>query len=244
MRNFKLLLEYDGTDFHGWQRQPGLRTVQGALEEAAERVFREKLQVHGAGRTDAGVHALGQVCNLLVDTAWEPMEVGGALAALMPEDVRIRRVDEADRAFHARFSATARRYTYFLRTEPTAVWRRFAHVVTYPLDLDAMRSAAGGLIGERDFASFTPVRSDGVPTACDLKEIALEKKEDVISISLRADHFLHHMVRVVVGTLIEVGRGKIAPEHIETILGKKDRRAAGPTVPPNGLFLVAVEYGG
>ena len=243
MRNFKLLVEYDGTDFHGWQRQPGLRTVQGVLEDAAESVFREKVQVQGAGRTDAGVHALGQVCNFIVDTRWEAREVGGALASRMPEDIRIRRAEDADAAFHARFSATARRYAYFMRTEPTAIWRRFAHVVTYPLDLEAMRMAAGRLIGEKDFASFTPVRSDDVPTVCDLKEITVESKDDVVSISVRADHFLHNMVRVIVGTLIEVGRGRITPEHIDSILCKRDRRAAGPTVPPNGLFLVAVEYG-
>jgi tRNA pseudouridine38-40 synthase len=162
----------------------------------------------------------------------------------MPEDIRIRRAEDADAAFHARFSATARRYSYYMRTEPTAIWRRFAHVVTFPLDLEAMRSAAGRLIGEKDFTSFTPIRSNDVPTVCDLKDIAVESKDDVVSISVCADHFLHNMVRVIVGTLIEVGRGRMAPEHIDTILCKRDRRAAGPTAPPNGLFLVAVEYGG
>ncbi len=244
MRNFKLIVEYDGTDFHGWQKQPGLRTVQGVLEDAVETTFRQPVPVYGAGRTDAGVHAAGQVCNFVVDTAWTPRDVGGALASILPEDIQIRRADEVDLGFHARFSATGRRYVYYLRTEPTAIWRRFAHVVTYPLNLDAMRAAAERLIGERDFASFTPIRSAGVPTRCDLRELTIHEEDDVIAVTLRADHFLHHMVRVIVGTLIEVGRGRLSPEHMETILCKKHRNAAGPTVPPNGLFLTVVEYDG
>jgi tRNA pseudouridine38-40 synthase len=244
MRNFKLIVEYDGTDFHGWQKQPGLRTVQGTLEAAVEAALRQSVPVQGAGRTDAGVHAVGQVCNFLVDTAWTPVGVGGAVSSLLPEDIRIHRVDEVDPGFHARFSATGRRYTYYLRTEPTAIWRRFAHVVTYALDLDAMRVAAGHLLGEKDFASFTPVRSTDVPTVCDLREITLQRKDDVIAVTLFADRFLHHMVRVIVGTLIEVGRGRMAPEHMEHVLCRKDRNAAGPTIPPNGLFLMEVEYAG
>jgi tRNA pseudouridine38-40 synthase len=242
MRNFKLLIEYDGTDFHGWQRQPGLRTVQGVLEDAVEKTLRERPAVHGAGRTDAGVHATGQVGNFVVDTPRTPREVGGALASLLPEDIRVRRVDEVDLEFHARFSATGRRYVYYLRTEPTAIWRRFAHVVTYPLDVEAMRIAAERLIGEKDFASFTPIRATDIPTVCELRELAVHEKEDVITLTFRADHFLHHMVRVIVGTLIEVGRGKFSPEHVEAILCKRDRTAAGPTIPPNGLFLADVEY--
>ena len=244
MRNFKLLTEYDGTDFHGWQKQPGLRTVQGVLEGAVENIFRQPVAVHGAGRTDAGVHATGQACNFVVDTPRAPKEVGGALASLLPEDIRVHRVDEVDLQFHARFSATGRRYVYYLRTEPTAIWRRFAHVVTYPLDIEAMRAAAEHLIGEKDFASFTPVRFTDIPTVCDLRELDIQQKDDVITITFRADHFLHHMVRVIVGTLIEVGRGKLSAERIGSILCRKDRTAAGPTIPPNGLFLADVEYGG
>lgn len=244
MRNFKLIVEYDGTDFHGWQRQPGLRTVQGALEAAVEAALGQGAPVQGAGRTDAGVHAVGQVCNFVVDTGWAAAGVGGAVASLLPEDIRIHRVDEVGLGFHARFSATGRRYAYYLRTEPTAIWRRFAHVVTYPLDLDAMRAAADRLIGEKDFASFTPVRSTDVPTVCDLRDLTIQRKDDVIALTLRADHFLHHMVRVIVGTLIEVGRGRLPPERMEDVLCRKDRNAAGPTVPPNGLFLMEVEYGG
>lgn len=244
MKNFKIHLEYDGTDFHGWQRQPGLRTIQGTVEDVLEQVLRERVAVNGAGRTDAGVHAIGQVCNFTADTPRIPREIGGALASLLPEDIQVHLVEEADPGFHARFSATGRRYVYYIRTEPSAIWRRYAHVVSFDLDLDAMRDAATRLAGERDFAAFTPIRSTDVPTVCDLREISIENKDEVIAVTLRADHFLHHMVRVVVGTLLEIGRGRMAPERIETILCKKDRTAAGPTVPPNGLFLVEVEYGG
>lgn len=243
MRNFKLIVEYDGTDFHGWQRQPGLRTVQGTLEEIVSAVFRQAISVAGAGRTDAGVHALGQVCSFTAETAWQPKQVGGAVSSRLPEDMRIHRTEEVGLDFHARFSATGRRYRYCLRTEPTAVWRRFAHVVPYALDLDGMRRAGEALVGEKDFSSFTPVRSAGAPTVCRLRELAIAEEDDVIRVDLRADHFLHHMVRVIAGTLVEVGRGRLRPEHMAAVLCRRNRVAAGPTLPPNGLFLMEVEYG-
>ncbi|UCG51483.1 MAG: tRNA pseudouridine(38-40) synthase TruA [Candidatus Latescibacterota bacterium] len=243
MRNFKIRVEYDGTGFHGWQKQPGLRTVQGLMEDAVATIFGRHVPVHGAGRTDAGVHAIGQVCNFVVETSYSPVQVGRALSGVLPEDIQIRRVDEVDLEFHARFDACRRRYVYYLRTEPTAIGRRFAHVVTYPLDVERMRAAAQSLVGEKDFTSFTPTRSSDVPTVCDVRSVDIKQKDDVISIEILADHFLHHMVRVIVGTLIEVGRGRVSPEHMETILCRKDRAAAGPTVPPNGLFLVDVCYG-
>lgn len=242
MRNFKLILEYDGTDFHGWQKQPGLRTVQGVLEAAASEVFERSVQVNGAGRTDAGVHALGQVSNLVVDTAMTPEQIGKALATKLPEDVQAYHVEEVDLKFHARFSAKSRRYAYYLRTEPTAIWRRFAYVVNYPVDVPRMRTAASLILGEHDFISFTPTRSSGVPTHCNVLKADVRQDDEIISVTLEADHFLHNMVRVVVGTLIEVGRGKIPPERMTEILCTKDRAAAGRTIPPNGLFLIHVAY--
>lgn len=242
MRNFKLILEYDGTDFHGWQKQPGLRTVQGVLEEAVTEIFGRGVQVNGAGRTDAGVHALGQVSNLVVDTTMTPEQIGKAIASKLPEDVQVYHVEEVDLKFHARFSARSRRYAYYLRTEPTAIWRRFAYVVNYPVDLERMKSAAELLVGEQDFASFTPTRSAGVPTHCHIFKANVRQDDEIISVTLEADHFLHNMVRVVVGTLIEVGRGRIPPEQIRRILSTRDRTTAGPTVPPNGLFLIHVSY--
>ncbi|MFQ5510720.1 MAG: tRNA pseudouridine(38-40) synthase TruA [Candidatus Krumholzibacteriia bacterium] len=243
MRNFKMLVEYDGTDFHGWQRQPNLRTVQGTMEEALEAILGTAVQVNGAGRTDTGVHALGQTCSTVLDTALTPARLRGAIGSKLPEDIQVYRVSDVDMKFHARFSARSRRYSYYLRTEPTAIWRRFAYVVTTPLNVDDMQAAAAHLMGERDFTSFTPSRSTGVPAICDVRAAEVERHDEVISITLEADHFLHHMVRVIVGTLIEVGRGKYPPEHLEDILCRRDRTAAGPTIPPNGLFLTGVRYG-
>jgi tRNA pseudouridine38-40 synthase len=242
MRNFKLVLEYDGTDFHGWQRQPGLRTVQGALEEAIAGIYGKDVQVNGAGRTDAGVHALGQVANFVADTGMTSQQIGRAIGAELPEDIQVYKVDEVAMDFHSRFSARRRRYVYYLRTEPTAIWRRFAYVVTVPLDIDKMKQGAGYLIGEKDFKSFTPTRTDDVPTHCNVLAVKLEQHDEIVSIDVTADHFLHNMVRVIVGTLIEVGRGRFQSEHVEEILRKKDRAAAGPTIPANGLFLMEVVY--
>lgn len=242
MRHFKVKVEYDGTEFHGWQKQPGQRTVQGLIEDAVESVLLERVTIYGAGRTDAGVHALGQVFHFGVETARTPRQIGGALSSRLPEDIQIREVEEVDSDFHARFSATGRRYVYYLRTEPSAIWRRYAHVVTFKLDIEAMRRAAAYLVGQKDFTSFTPSRWTGVPPTCDLRELSVDEKDGIIAITVRADHFLHNMVRAIVGTLIEVGRGKWQPEHMEAILCKKDRGAAGRTIPPNGLFLVEVEY--
>ena len=244
MRNFKLVLEYDGTDFHGWQRQPGLRTVQGVLEEAVEAIVGKNVPVYGAGRTDAGVHALGQVANVTVNTRLSPVELGKAIASKLPEDVHVYLVEEVDRKFHARFSATSRRYVYYIRTEPTAIWRRVAHVVTHPLDIESMKAAASELLGEKDFTSFTPTRSLDVPPVCNVLRADVEQVDEIVSVTLAADHFLHHMVRVVTGTLLDIGRGKHPPEHMHDVLCRKDRAAAGPTIPPNGLFLVEVTFNG
>ena len=242
MRNFKLTLEYDGTDFHGWQKQPGLRTVQGVLDDAIAEIFGRNVQVNGAGRTDAGVHALGQVANFVGDTRMTAEQIGKALSTKLPEDIQVYRVREVDLDFHARFSAKSRRYTYYLRTEPTAIWRRFAYVVTTPLDIEAMAAGASQLMGENDFTSFTPTRPPGGATRCRLIKANVIQDDEIISVEIEADHFLHNMVRVIVGTLIEIGRGRFSPEHMAEILRKKDRAAAGPTIPPNGLFLMEVVY--
>ena len=242
MRNFRLLVEYDGTDFHGWQKQPQLRTVQGSLEEAVGDIFGKPVPVNGAGRTDAGVHATGQVANFVMDTHMTAEQVGRALSSKLPEDIQVYKVEDVDMNFHARFSATTRRYAYYLRTEPTAIWRRFAYVVTTPLDVDAMSDAANRIVGEHDFTSFTPSRSNDVPTLCNILKSEVAREDDFITFEGEADHFLQHMVRVLVGTLVEIGRGRLPAERIDEILVKRNRGAAGPTIPPNGLFLVRVSY--
>lgn len=241
-KKFKLIVEYDGTDFYGWQRQPKFRTVQGEIEDVLERILGEKVIVYGAGRTDRGVHASGQVCHFSSTTKLEPRQLRGALAANLSEDVGVRGIWEVARDFHARFDALERRYSYFIRTSYSALWRRYFHFIDYEPDLPAMREAAGHLLGERDFSSFTPEAEKEKPTVCRLNSLSIFRKGKVIIFNLSADHFLYKMVRTMVGTLLEVGRGRITPEHIAEIIGRKDRRASGPTLPAKGLFLTEVVY--
>ena len=242
MKNIKFIVEYDGTDFHGWQRQQGLRTVQGEIERAIERFHGRTVTIQGAGRTDAGVHAWGQVCNFNIETDLPVERIKKAVASNLPPDIVLRLAEEAPADFNARFSAVGRSYIYYIRSEPTALWRRFFHVVHFSVDPAAMREAARFLLGDHDFASFTPVKSQDRPTRCRLSGLDIHQQDGISSFTLEADHFLHHMVRVMVGTLLEVGRGNIPPERIEEILSIKSREAAGPTLPPNGLFLLQVKY--
>jgi tRNA pseudouridine38-40 synthase len=243
MRNIRLLLEYDGTGFHGWQRQKDVRSVQGEVEAAIERIFHQACDVFGAGRTDTGVHAIGYVCNFHVDTEMPARRMLPALQAHLPGDVAVKRVEDAPAAFHARFDALSRRYAYHVATEPTALWRHCRLQTRFCLDAAAMDRAARHLRGEHDFTSFTPATNDANPV-CNVMEVGVGGGEGLVKVEIEANRFLHHMVRVITGTLMEVGRGQLSPEQIPVILGKKDRTAAGPTAPPTGLVLVAVRYPG
>jgi tRNA pseudouridine38-40 synthase len=241
MRNIRLELEYDGTDFAGWQRQPGARTVQGTLESAITTVLRLPAGVWGCARTDAGVHARGYVANFHSETDVTPARLVSALNGVLPEDVVVVGVAEAPADFHARFSARARRYVYHIATRPTAVWRRFAFQTHHALDVDLMARGAQHLVGERDFTSFTALANQANPL-CELREVTVAREEELITLTVESNRFLYHMVRVIAGTLMEVGRGRIAPERVSDILRKRDRRAAGPTAAAVGLMLVAVRY--
>jgi tRNA pseudouridine38-40 synthase len=243
VRNLRLQIEYDGTRFHGWQRQPGQRTVQGVLEDAVRAVFAVSADVIGAGRTDTGVHALDYPCNVAVDTALSTERIAAALTAHLPDDVVIHTVADAPDDFHARFDAVSRRYAYHMSTQPTALWRHVYHTPRFVLDAEAMARAAVYLRGEHDFTSFTPSANEANPV-CSVIEAVVDAEAPFITFTVEADRFLHHMVRVMAGTLIDVGRGRYAPELVETIVRKRDRRQAGPTAPAHGLALVAVRYPG
>jgi tRNA pseudouridine38-40 synthase len=240
VRNIRLQIEYDGTDFHGWQRQSEVRTVQGVLEEAVRRVFGTHCDVIGAGRTDTGVHAADYPCNFAVDTRLPVARIAAALTAHLPADVVIHSAADAP-GFHARFDARSRRYAYHMSTRPTALWRRVYHTPRFVLDAAAMAAAAGHFVGRHDFTSFTPSGNDADPV-CEVVHAAVEHDAPFINFTVEADRFLHHMVRVLTGTLIDVGRGRTDPEQIGAIMRKRDRRAAGPTAPAHGLALVAVRY--
>lgn len=241
MRNIRLILEYDGTRFFGWQRQADVRTVQGEVEAAVERLFQVATAVAGAGRTDRGVHALGYVCNFKVDTALDTDRIHSALLFHLPDDVVVTRVDEVPMAFHSRFDATARRYMYRFTTAPTAIMRHVYQPSRYPLDVGAMNRAATALVGEHDFTSFTPAINDISPL-CVVSRADVRRDGPLVTITVEANRFLHNMVRIMAGTLLEIGRGRFGPERMGVVLRKRDRTEAGPTAPPRGLVLVGVRY--
>ncbi len=242
MRTIRLNLEYDGTDFQGWQKQPGGRTVQGTLEAAIQTVFRHPADVVGCARTDAGVHALGYVASFHTESDIPTSRVSLSLNGCLPEDVAIQSAQEVPADFHARFSARSRRYAYRISETPTAVWRRFVLHSHHALDAGRMAAGAAHLLGEHDFASFTPVTNDA-NKVCRVLDLSVVRDGSQVAIEVEATRFVHHMVRAIAGTLMEVGRGRMEPEQVAEVLRKKDRRHAGPTAPAHGLTLLAVRYG-
>lgn len=240
MRNFKITLEYDGTDFFGWQVQPDLRTVQGELVGALEMISEGEVKVVGAGRTDTGVHAVGQVASARMETKLEPTVIGRALNARLYPDVFIRNVEEVSLAFNARFDATSRTYHYIIIRRPTALWRHRFYLYDGELDLHRARGALREVIGERDFTSFASSADTNTTKICNVIDACLTDSPRLVVLSITADHFLHHMVRTLAGTILEIGRGK--PWSMSEIIEAKKRTAAGPTLPPYALYLMEVRY--
>ena len=241
MRTIRLNLEYDGTEFQGWQKQPGVRTVQGTLETAIQTVCREAIDTVGCARTDAGVHALGYVASFRAESDIPIARLAVSLNGCLPEDIAVHQAVEAPDDFHARFSARARRYVYRISETPTAVWRRFVLHSHHALDADRMARAAAHLLGEHDYSSFTPVTNDA-NKVCRVIDACVAREGPHITIEVEATRFVHHMVRAIAGTLMEVGRGRMDPEQVAEVLRKKDRRQAGPTAPAHGLTLLVVRY--
>jgi len=244
VRNLKLTIEYDGTNYAGWQTQTGRATVQQTIEEKILKITGERVHVQGSGRTDSGVHALGQVANLKTHSKIPAAKLRLALNALLPADIVVRRVSEAGPEFNAQFNAKWKTYRYTILNDrvPTALNRFFCHQVPVPLDVDAMRRAARCLVGRRDFQAF---RSEGwreKDTVRTIRRLTVSKKGRYITVTVTGDGFLYNMVRAIVGTLIDIGRGKRPPEDMEGILASRDRRQAGPTAPARGLCLVWVKY--
>jgi len=243
MQNYKLVVSYDGTGFRGWQRQPGERTIQSALEEAVFKITGKKTTVHGAGRTDAGVHALGQTANVHVTTRLADGELFRALNAVLPWDLRIITLGRVPAGFHARKSAKTKVYQYRIVTSRQVSPFDFRYVLhwPHPLNVRAMRRAAPLFVRRADFTAFSSNRELG-PVRTVLRS-ELRKKGDELSYTIEANGFLRYMVRAIVGTLLEIGRGKIPPEAVEEIFAQKDRAKAGPTAAAKGLCLVRVDYG-
>jgi len=244
-RNIKLVLEYDGAGLAGWQRQKDRPTVQEHLERALSRLTGEKIVVVGAGRTDAGVHARGQAAHFKTNSRLSPLEIQRGGNALLPPHLAILSAAEAPPDWHARFSAKSKVYEYSLYVSPvrSSLKRLYAWHIPYKIDLEAMREALECLMGEHDFASF---RSTGSETASTVRNILeadiIPEPDGLVRIRLKGDGFLRHMVRAIVGTLVEVGGGKISPAEFKNILESRDRSLAGPTAPAHGLCLVEVVY--
>jgi len=243
--NWRLLLEYDGTDFAGWQLQPGARTVQGVLEAAFARITGRRVVVYGAGRTDAGVHAAGQVANARAETRLEPRVLQRALNASLPRDVAVRSLDPEADAFDARRDARSKLYLYRVWNAATRspLHERWSHPVPVPLELGAMRAAAASLLGRHDFASFRAAGADGRTSVRTLTRLGVAGEPGgELRFEVEGEAFLRHMVRNLVGTLLEVGRGRRPAGWPAEVLAARDRRLAGPTAPARGLTLIRVDY--
>jgi tRNA pseudouridine38-40 synthase len=241
-KNFKIVIEYDGTNFVGWQRQKNGRSVQEVIENALHTVTREQMTVTGAGRTDAGVHARGQTANFHSDTQLSTGELLRALNGLAPDDVAILSVDEVADSFSARYSAKEREYRYYISRQPSVFDRKFSWRAGYELNIPLMNIVSGSLIGIHDFQAFCKVESTVENYLCAVSLAQWEGDDRKIVFTIRANRFLHGMVRALVGTIVNVGRGYTAHEAFDVILQSKDRSNAGQAAPPQGLFLERVIY--
>ncbi|HSA84851.1 MAG TPA: tRNA pseudouridine(38-40) synthase TruA [Nitrospira sp.] len=244
MPTIKLILEYDGTAYAGWQRQPDRPTIQQAVEAAIFGVTQINVPVIGAGRTDAGVHALGQGASFRIDREMTPREWTRALNAHLPNSIVVRSAAHMPDTFHARHSATGKLYEYRVlnRPERPAVARDYCWHIHGPLDDAAMNRAGLALIGSHDFSSFQTQPTDNDDPICHLQRFSVRREGDRLRIEAYADRFLKQMIRSIVGTLVEVGLNKRSPDSIHAILHARDRSAAGKTAPPQGLFLMRVDY--
>lgn len=245
--NYRLKIQYDGTRYKGWQRQAGTdMTVQGKIETVLSKKLGTEVCIDGAGRTDAGVHAMAQVANVHISDEGAPdgEELKEYLNEYLPEDIRILCVERAGERFHSRLNATGKMYRYHLiKSDRECVFsRKYAWKVQMPLDLEKMREAAAFLEGKHDFRSFCSRPSKKKSTVRILESVHIEEKQDEIQITYRGNGFLYNMVRILTGTLVEVGAGKREPQEMAAILEKRERKYAGETAPARGLFLMEVFY--
>ena len=244
MRNIKIIIEYDGKDFNGWQKQPNKLNIQGEIERAIEEVTGEKVDLIASGRTDAGVHALGQVANFKIEKDIPIEKIPYALNSKLKKSIRIKEANEVDEKFHSRYTCKRKTYKYVINNsvQGTAIYRNLQYHFPEKLDDVKMNEAAKYLIGEHDFKSF---RASGTSSKSSIRTIynaSVKREEEIVTIELTGNGFLYNMVRIIAGTLIDVGTGKINAKDVKEILDAKNRLKAGKTLPPNGLYLVNVEY--
>ena len=244
MKNIKLIIEFDGSNFSGWQRQPKGRTVQNVIEIAIFKATGESIMINGSSRTDAGVHARGLVANFFTNSTIPGDKFREAINTRLPEDVSIIKSEEVHKDFHARYSSMGKTYSYTIvnRYERLSLGHQYLYHCRYKLDVDEMREACKYFIGKHDFKAFMSPGSSIKTTTRNIEELYIEQKRDRIKIFITADGFLYNMVRIIVGTLIKVGNGKLRAEEIESIIIEGNRKRAGMCISPNGLILEKVFY--
>ena len=245
MRNIRLLVQYEGTRYLGWQRQKHAgNTIQGRLETLLSRMCGEEVELIGSGRTDAGVHAAGQVCNFHTNCTMSPEEMLVYINRYLPEDIAVKEVSEAGPRFHSRLNARGKRYCYRVLNSaaPDVFWRRYALQVPGKLDVEGMRLAASYLEGEHDFKAFTSAKKGKKSTVRRIDSIAIETDGELLNFTFTGNGFLHHMIRILMGTLLEVGSGKRAADSIPGLIASGRRRQAGGLAPAKGLTLIEIYY--
>ena len=243
-KRIKMIVAYDGTNYSGWQFQQNAVTIEQKLNEALSDLLGEEITVTGASRTDAGVHSLGNVCIFDTDTRIPAEKIAFALNARLPEDIVVQDSCEVDKDFHPRFSHSRKTYEYRVlnRKFPLPTLRRDTYFYHHPLDVEKMQKAASYLEGEHDFKSFCSVHTQAETTVRTIYSCTVGKDGDIIKIRVKGNGFLYNMVRIIAGTLIEVGAGKREPEEVLTMLEKADRCTAGPTAPAHGLTMICIDY--
>lgn len=242
MREVKLVIEYDGTNFVGWQTQANGRSVQEEITKVLDQVLQEPISLIGAGRTDAGVHARGQVAGFRTKSTLGLGSLHSALNGILPDDIYVKSVEEAPPGFHARYDAKERLYRYFIVLTPSAIGRMYHWYVKYDLNVEAMNTIARQVRGDQDFESFCKYEAEVNHYRCTVTHSEWYQRGDELHYEIRANRFLHGMVRALVGTMVDVGRGYTPVDEFTGILEARDRRKAGMAAPPHGLFLEEVVY--
>ena len=244
MRNIKLTIEYDGKDFNGWQKQPNKLNIQGTIEQAIKSITGEEIELNASGRTDAGVHALGQVANFKTNSQIPIEKFAIAINSKLKRSIVIKKTEEVDEKFHSRLSCKKKTYRYIINNteEGSAIYRNLETHIQPKLDVEKMNQAVKYFEGEHDFKAFKASGTSNKSSIRTIYEAKVYKKEDRIYIELTGNGFLYNMVRIIAGTLVDVGIGKIEPEKVAEIIESKKRENAGKTLPPNGLYLLNVIY--
>lgn len=244
MRNIKLIIEYDGKGFNGWQKQPNKLNIQGEIERAIEEITGESIDLIASGRTDAGVHSLGQTANFKTESKIPIEKIPIAINSKLKQSIIIKSAEEVDERFHSRYNVKSKKYRYTINNSKygSAIYRNVEYHFPIKLNIENMQKAAKYFEGEHDFKAFKASGTSSKSSVRKIYKVEVIKNEDRIYIELTGNGFLYNMVRIISGTLLDVGSGKIAPEEIKNIIETKDRKLAGKTLPPQGLCLVEVNY--